>query len=57
MATSGPPAGFADAFEKLRESVNPKDAQSFQATTLKDVWAAAKEIESKQRERQIVRNM
>ena len=57
MAASGPPIAFTEAYEKIRQSVTPKDAQDFQSTTLKDVWAAAREIESVQRKRRSIQNM
>jgi hypothetical protein len=46
-----------DAFRKLKESVSASDAISFQKTELKDVWDAAEEIQSSQRQRQSLQAM
>ena len=55
---TAPPLGaFQKAFNKLRDSISADDARSFEKTTLNDVWAAAREIEREQGERQSLRNL
>ncbi|MCJ1305804.1 hypothetical protein MMC08_008620 [Hypocenomyce scalaris] len=48
---------FKEAFEKLKGSISPEDARSFQNSTLQDVWTTAREIEREQGQRQSLRNM
>jgi hypothetical protein len=48
---------IADAFEKLERSISEEDAHNFKSTELKDVWAAAREIDSKQRKRLSAQNL
>ncbi|MCJ1240763.1 hypothetical protein MMC14_008767, partial [Varicellaria rhodocarpa] len=52
-----PPVSIVEVFDKLKQSVSPHDAVSFQSTTLQDVWKAAWDIERFQRERQSVQTM
>lgn len=42
---------------KLKQSVNPIDAVTFQSTTLEDVWKAALAIQQRQRESKSMMNM
>ena len=51
------PPGFEQAFERLRSSVTPADEVKFQSTTLRDVWTAARVIETDMASRQSLRNM
>lgn len=48
---------FERAFKQLKSSVTSNDADIFQSTTLKEVGDAAREIETRQRERKSMRNM
>jgi len=53
MTTSQSPESILeDAFRRLRDSVSPSDALSFQNTELKEVWDAAEEIQKHQQQRQ-----
>jgi hypothetical protein len=57
MAASDPLASIDMAFMKLKQSVNPVDAVTFQSTTLEDVWKAALAIQQCQRESKSMKNM
>jgi hypothetical protein len=57
MAASDSLASFDIAFMKLKQSVNPVDAVTFQSTTLEDVWKAALAIQQRQRESKSTKNM
>ncbi len=48
---------IARAFERFEHRVTEEDACSFRSTTLEDVWAAVREIDKEQRERQCAQNM
>ena len=45
------------AFDKLKGSLSPQDAQDFLSTTLKDVWSAAVAIEQDQAARKAMKNV
>lgn len=45
------------AFNNLRLSVSPTDAQNFKDTKLEDVWKAAKELETILAKKQSLRNL
>jgi hypothetical protein len=45
------------AVGKLKHSIDPADAASFESTTLQDVWAAIRKIQQEQRDRQSIRNL
>jgi hypothetical protein len=57
MATSDTLASVNVAFMKLKQSVDPIDAVTFQSTTLEDVWKAALAIQQRQRESKSMKNM
>jgi hypothetical protein len=48
---------IADAFGKLKHLISEEDAHKFASTELKDVWAAVREIDSRQRMRLSAQNM
>jgi hypothetical protein len=50
-------ATFQAAFNRLKQTVSFDDACAFQSTTLKDVWKAAKEIQTVKRQGYSLRNM
>jgi hypothetical protein len=54
---ANPETIIADAFEKLERSISEEDAHKFKSTELKDVWAAVREIDSKQRKRLSAQNL
>lgn len=56
LSASQPPA-FKEAFERLQGTVTFSDAREFRSTTLKDVFAAAQEIERKLAARKSMCNM
>ena len=48
---------ISESFNKLKQSISGEDARNFASTELKDVWAAVREIDSTQRERQSAQNL
>jgi hypothetical protein len=51
------PQVIEDAFENLRQSLLPADAQEFASTELKDVWIVVRKIEEDQRKRRCAQNL
>src|SRR6266498_2275407 len=56
-ATQSPQSTLDRAFSKLKQSVTSSDSITFQSTTLEDVWIAAEDIQTIQRQRHSLRNM
>lgn len=52
-----PQAVISAAFEKFKRSISEEDADTFASTELRDVRAAAREIDNIQRKRESSQNM
>jgi hypothetical protein len=48
---------ISESFNKLKQSISDEDAHNFASTELKDVWAAVREIDNAQRQRQSAQNL
>lgn len=50
-------AKIEEAFKRLEKAIYPSDARLFHSLTLRDVWDAARSVESEQAARKSLRNM